>query len=87
MEPHQLTKADARRIAIQAQLLDEPRPTDVLEVVRHLALVQLNPTNADRAERGSAAVEPDRVVVLAGRPDHARRRGPVDRVQDDGSAE
>ncbi len=44
MEPHQLNKADARRIAIQAQLLDEPRPTDLLEVVRHLALVQLNPT-------------------------------------------
>jgi uncharacterized protein YcaQ len=46
MEPHQLSSADARRIAVQAQLLDEPRPTDLLEVVRHLALVQLNPTKA-----------------------------------------
>src|SRR6478735_1722421 len=44
MGVHQLSKADARRIAVQAQLLDEPRPTDVLEVVRHLALVQINPT-------------------------------------------
>ncbi len=31
-------------MAVQAQLLDEPRPTDVLEVVRHLSLVQINPT-------------------------------------------
>jgi uncharacterized protein YcaQ len=46
MEPHQLTKAEARRIAVQGQLLDSPRPTDLLTVVRHLALVQLNPTNA-----------------------------------------
>lgn len=46
VEAHQLSKADARRIAIQAQLLDEPRPTDLLEVVRHLTLVQLNPTSA-----------------------------------------
>ncbi|MEJ7628084.1 MAG: crosslink repair DNA glycosylase YcaQ family protein [Nocardioidaceae bacterium] len=44
MEPHQLSKVDARRIALRAQLLDEPRPTDLLEVVRHLALVQVNPT-------------------------------------------
>ena len=44
MQVHELTRADARRIAIQAQLLDEPRPTDVLEVVRHLTLVQINPT-------------------------------------------
>lgn len=46
MEVHELSKADARRVAIQAQLLDEPRPTDLLGVVRHLALVQLNPTSA-----------------------------------------
>jgi uncharacterized protein YcaQ len=44
MELHRLTKAEARRIAIQAQLLAEPRPTDLLEVVRHLTLVQINPT-------------------------------------------
>lgn len=46
MEPHRLTRAHARRIAIQAQLLDEPRPTDLLDVVRHLTLVQINPTKA-----------------------------------------
>jgi uncharacterized protein len=44
MKPHQLSKTDARRIAVQAQLLAEPRPTDLLQVVRQLTLVQLNPT-------------------------------------------
>jgi len=41
---HQLSRADARRIAVRAQLLDEVRPTDVLDVVRHLTLVQNDPT-------------------------------------------
>ena len=41
---HQLTKADARRICVRAQLLDVPRPDDVLEVVRHLTVVQAEPT-------------------------------------------
>lgn len=46
MGVRQLSKAAARRIAVQAQLLDEPRPSDLLSVVRHLTLVQLNPTSA-----------------------------------------
>jgi len=41
---HQLSKADARRICVQAQLLDRPRPHDVLEVVRHLTVLQTEPT-------------------------------------------
>jgi uncharacterized protein len=41
---HQLSKADARRICVQAQLLDLPRPADVLEVVRHLTVLQTEPT-------------------------------------------
>jgi uncharacterized protein len=41
---HRLSKADARRICVQAQLLDLPRPGDVLEVVRHLTLLQAEPT-------------------------------------------
>ena len=41
---HELTKADARRICVQAQLLDEPRPGDLLEVVRHLTILQAEPT-------------------------------------------
>jgi uncharacterized protein len=43
---HQLTKAQARRIAVRAQLLDAPRPTDLLAVVRQLTLLQIDPTAA-----------------------------------------
>jgi uncharacterized protein len=43
---HQLSRADARRIAVRAQLLDEPRPADLLDVVRHLTLLQIDPTAA-----------------------------------------
>jgi uncharacterized protein YcaQ len=42
--PHQLSQADARRICVQAQLLDLPRPDGVLEVVRHLTVLQAEPT-------------------------------------------
>lgn len=41
---HELTREQARRIAVRAQLLAEPRPTDLLEVVEHLTLLQLDPT-------------------------------------------
>jgi uncharacterized protein YcaQ len=41
---HELSKADARRICVQAQLLDLPRPDDPLEVVRHLTVLQTEPT-------------------------------------------
>jgi uncharacterized protein YcaQ len=43
---HQLSRADARRIAVRAQLLDGPRPTGLLELVRHLTLLQIDPTAA-----------------------------------------
>ncbi len=43
---HRLTKAQARRIAVRAQLLDAPRPTDLLAVVRQLTLLQIDPTAA-----------------------------------------
>ncbi|MCR6031689.1 winged helix-turn-helix domain-containing protein [Nocardioides sp. zg-579] len=41
-----LTRAQARRIAVRAQLLDLPRPTDVLAVVRHLGFLQHDQTRA-----------------------------------------
>ncbi len=43
---HRLTKPQARRIAVRAQLLDAPRPTDLLAVVRRLTLLQIDPTAA-----------------------------------------
>jgi uncharacterized protein YcaQ len=43
---HRLTKVQARRIAVRAQLLDAPRPTDLLTVVRQLTLLQIDPTAA-----------------------------------------
>jgi len=41
-----LTQAQARRIAVRAQLLDAPRPTDLLAVVQRLTLLQIDPTAA-----------------------------------------
>src|SRR2546430_3199173 len=43
---HRLTKAQARRLAVRAQLLDAPRPTELLTVVQHLTLLQIDPTAA-----------------------------------------
>ncbi|MGH3003781.1 MAG: DNA glycosylase AlkZ-like family protein [Gaiellaceae bacterium] len=43
---HRLTKAQARRVAVRAQLLDAPRPSDLLAVVRRLTLLQIDPTAA-----------------------------------------
>jgi uncharacterized protein YcaQ len=43
---HRLTRAQARRIAVRAQLLDAPRPTDLLSVVQQLTLLQIDPTAA-----------------------------------------
>jgi uncharacterized protein YcaQ len=43
---HRLTKAQARRIAVRAQLLDARRPADLLAVVEGLTLLQLDPTAA-----------------------------------------
>lgn len=52
---HQLSRADARQIAIRAQLLDSPRPTRLLDVVRQLTLLDIEPT---------AAVAPSADLVL-----------------------
>ena len=46
MSVHELSRADARRIAVRAQLLDASRQTELLAVARHLTLLQLDPTAA-----------------------------------------
>ena len=46
MEPLRLSRSDARRVAVRAQLLTRERPADLLDVVRHLTLLQLDPTKA-----------------------------------------
>jgi uncharacterized protein len=43
---HELTKKQARRIAVRAQLLDAPRPKDLLAVVKQLTFLQIDPTAA-----------------------------------------
>ncbi len=44
--PHHLSRQEARRIAVRAQLLERQRPADLISAVRWLTLLQLDPTNA-----------------------------------------
>ncbi|AKU17966.1 DNA glycosylase AlkZ-like family protein [Luteipulveratus mongoliensis] len=46
MTVHELSRADARRLAVRAQLLDRQRPTDLMDVVRHLTLLQVDAVKA-----------------------------------------
>src|SRR5580692_4296911 len=43
---HQLSRPDARRVAVRAQLLTSQRPPDLLSVVRRLTFLQLDPVSA-----------------------------------------
>jgi uncharacterized protein YcaQ len=63
---HRLSRRDARRIAVRAQLLSSPRPDDLLEVVRHLGAVQADPT---------AAVAPSAELVAWSRLGSAYHQG------------
>ena len=63
---HRLDRAEARRIAVRAQVLDAQRPTELLAVVHQLTFLQLDPTaavapNADLVawSRLGAAYQPD----------------------------
>ena len=53
--PHRLSLGDARRIAVHAQLLDLPRPTDLIGTVERLTFLQIDPT---------AAIAPNADLVL-----------------------
>ena len=70
---HELSRQQARRIAVRAQLLSAQRPTDVLEVVRHLGLLQVDLTrvvaqHADLAlwSRLGTGYEPEDLEDLVG---------------------
>ena len=43
---HELSRTDARRIAVRAQLLSNERPTDLIDMVRGLTMLQNDQTNA-----------------------------------------
>jgi uncharacterized protein YcaQ len=73
---HLLSRRAARRIAVRAQLLAQPRPTDLLEVVRHLTLVQVEPT---------AAVAPSAELVMWSRLGSRYRMGDLGAAVADGS--
>jgi uncharacterized protein YcaQ len=44
MTPHRLTRDEARRIIVRAQLLDAERPGDVVEVAEQLGYIKIDPT-------------------------------------------
>ena len=77
MTVHELTKEQARRIAVRAQLLDSPRPTDLLAVVQQLTMLQIDPT---------AAIAPSADLVLwsrlgaSYRPDELKQAVEEDRT-------
>jgi uncharacterized protein YcaQ len=72
-----LDRATARKIAVRAQLLDARRPTDLVDLVRDLTLLQIDPT---------AAVAPNADLVAwsrlgrSYRPEHLTRALEVDRA-------
>ena len=43
---HRLSRPDARRVAVRAQLLGGQRPSDLLSVLRRLTMLQLDPVSA-----------------------------------------
>jgi len=73
---HELSRQQARRIAVRAQLLAAPRPTDLLEVVRHLTLLQVDLT---------PAVAPSADLVCWSRLGSAYSPSDLERLLTDGS--
>ena len=71
MSEIRLSRAEARRIAVRAQQLDVPRPTDLIGVVRRLAAVQVDLT---------AAVAPSADLVCWSRLGGAYELGDLDEL-------
>lgn len=82
MSVHELSRSEARRIAVRAQLLDSSRPAELLDVVQRLTLLQSDSTtvvapSADlvawsrlglsyHPDESSAAIQDRRLVDLRG---------------------
>jgi uncharacterized protein YcaQ len=73
---HHLSQRDARRIAVRAQLLDAPRPADLLDTLRRLTLVQFDLT---------AHVAPSADLVLWSRLGRAYSPSDLDDLVESGS--
>lgn len=76
MTVHELSRVQARRIAVRAQLLDSVRPTELLDVVRHLGLLQTSPT---------AAVAPSADLVAWSRLGSSYSPAELDRALENGT--
>ncbi len=72
--PLELSRRDARRVAVRAQLLAADRPTEALDVVRHLTCLQMDLT---------AHVAPNADLVLWGRLGDRYATDDLDRLLDE----
>ena len=83
MGVRRLDRDQARQLAVRAQLLDATRPTDLVDLVDHLTLLQVDPTaaiapNADLVawSRLGASYQPaDMIRALEDRSLFELRRG------------
>ncbi len=76
MTLHQLSRRDARRIAVSAQLLDADRPDDLHDTVRRLTLLRAEPT---------AAIAPSAHLVAWSRLGSSYDRGELDKAIEQGT--
>ena len=71
MTVHQLSRRDARRIAVQAQVLDAARPTELHDAVRRLTFLRAEPT---------AAIAPSAHLIAWTRLGSAYQRAELDKA-------
>ncbi len=81
---HELSRADARRIAVRAQAADQGAADRVCRDGPAALAAPARADQRDRAERRAGAVEPAGVVVRPARPVGRRRRAAADRAAPDG---
>jgi uncharacterized protein YcaQ len=71
---HELSRTDARRIAVGAQLLNRPRPSELLDTVRHLTLLPIDAV---------ATIAPSAHLVMWSRLGTRYRTEQLDAARDD----